>query len=259
MDGAGVVPVQFRNPCHIICRQGEVEDIEILRHALLVAGLRDGDDAALGKPPQGYLGRALAVLRTDGGKFVILDDAIHTLATQRPPGHHLRPGFREDGLDPGLLDERVALQLVHHRLHVHIMGEVEEAARLEVAYPDRPDLPGSVGLLHGPPGAEHIAVSLVDEHEVDVLCLQFAETLVDAPARLLLSGIADPYLRHQEQILAGNPALSPGFAHAIFVRIGLGGIDKTVPYAQCVTDASFTFPWTHQKDAIAEGRHLDAV
>ena len=51
-----------------------------------------------------------------------------------------------------------ALQLVHHRLHLHIMGEVEEAASLEVAHADGAHLAVTVGSLHRPPRTEHVAV-----------------------------------------------------------------------------------------------------
>ncbi len=74
---------------HVIIGKGEVENVEVLLHTLLVGGFRDGDDAALGKPAESHLRGGLAVLGTDATQQVTLDDAIHALATKRPPSHHL--------------------------------------------------------------------------------------------------------------------------------------------------------------------------
>ena len=91
------------------------------------------------------------------------------------------------GLDACLLDQRVALQLVHHRLYIHIVGEVEEAGLLEVAHADGTRLAVVIGFLHRPPRAEHVAVGLMDEQQVDVVCLQLTQAFVDAFGCLFLS------------------------------------------------------------------------
>ena len=132
------------------------------------------------------------------------------------------------------MDHHVALELVHHRLDVHIVREVEETASLEIAHADGADLAVPVGLLHRPPGAEHVAVGLVDQKQVDVVGLQLPEALVDGGGSLFLAVVADPDLRHKEYLLAGNAGLCDGIAHAFLVEVGLGRIDETVTDRQRV-------------------------
>ena len=50
VDGACVVLVQLGNLCHVLVSQREVEEVVVLRHALLVARLGNGYDATLGEP-----------------------------------------------------------------------------------------------------------------------------------------------------------------------------------------------------------------
>ena len=65
----------------------------------------------------------------------------------------------------------------------------EEAACLEVAHADGANLSGTIGLLHSPPRAKHVAIGLMDKQQVDVLRLQLAQALVDALGSLFLASI----------------------------------------------------------------------
>ena len=47
IHGACVVLVHRGNLCHIIIGQREVQDVEVLRHAILVGALGDGNDSTL--------------------------------------------------------------------------------------------------------------------------------------------------------------------------------------------------------------------
>lgn len=200
VDGAGVVLVEFGDLGHLAVGEAEVEDIQILRHTLLVGALGDGHDAALRQPAQGDLRGILAVLATDGGQLRAFDDAVHALSAQWTPGHHPRAELGVQRFDGGLLDEGIALQLVDHGLHIHIVGEVEEATRLEVAHADGAHLAVAVGTLHGAPGAEDVAVGLMDEQQVDVVGLQLAQALVNAAGGTLFAGVADPHLGDEEEM-----------------------------------------------------------
>ena len=49
---------------HLLIGQREVEDVDILRHALLMARLGYSHDATLSKPTEGYLSSSLVVFGT---------------------------------------------------------------------------------------------------------------------------------------------------------------------------------------------------
>ena len=163
VDGTCVVLIQLGNLRHIFVCQSEVKDVEVLCHTFLVARLGDGYDAALSEPSEGYLGSTLTILRTDGCEFIALYDALYTLSTKWSPCHHLRFKLGMYRFDARLLDESVALQLVHHRLYIYIMSEIEETTRLEVGYAYGTYLTGTIGFLHCPPRTEHVSVCLMDQ------------------------------------------------------------------------------------------------
>ena len=158
IDGARVVLVHLSDLCYVGITQREVEDIKILRHTLLMTRLGNSYDATLCEPTKGNLSSTLIVLGSDGRQLFALHDAFNTLSAERSPSHHLCSELRMNRLDARLLDKRVALQLVHHRLYFHIVGEIEETACLEVAHTDGTNLAITVGFLHRPPCAEHVAV-----------------------------------------------------------------------------------------------------
>ena len=268
VDVAGVHLVHGGYLLHFGVGQREVEDVKVLHHALLVAALGDGDDAALGEPAEGHLRGGLAVLLADAAGQLALDDAVHALSAQRAPSHHCAAGVLEQGLDGALLDEGVALQLVRssssrgtpdHRLDLHVVVEVEVAGLLEVAHADGAELAVAVGLLHGAPGAEHVAVSLVDEQQVDVVGLQFAQALVDAAGGALLAAVADPHLGGEEDVLAPDAALCDGLADAFFVEIGLYRVDEAVAHLQRVADATLRLLRRHLERTIAQQWRFHSV
>ena len=96
-----------------------------------------GYDATLHEPSQCHLCGGLAVAFANRGEQLTVYHAFGTLSAERPPCHHFCVVFGEQRLDALLLYERIALQLVHHRLDVGIVGEVVEAPRLEVAHADK--------------------------------------------------------------------------------------------------------------------------
>ncbi len=88
---------------------------------------------------------------TDAGQKFAFHDAVNTLSAKRAPCHHLRIGLSQNRFDARLLNHHVALQLVHHWLQLHIVGEVEESGCLEIAYTNGANLTGTIGFLHSPP------------------------------------------------------------------------------------------------------------
>ena len=161
--------------------------------------------------------------------------------------------------DVCLLDERVALQLVHHRFHIYIVGKVEETACLEVAHADGAHLASTIGLLHSPPRAEYVAVGLMDEQQVDILRLQLAQALVDALGSLFFTGIRYPYLRHEEQVFALDATLAPGIANALLILVGLRRVNQSIAHTQRITHTTLTLVRTYEKHAVAQCRHLDTI
>ena len=56
-----VLQVESGDASHLVCRQFEVEDVEVLLHTLLVSALRDDDDTTLNQESQCCLGESLAM------------------------------------------------------------------------------------------------------------------------------------------------------------------------------------------------------
>ena len=71
----------------------------------------------------------------------------------------------------------------------------------------------------------------MDKQQVNVIGLQFAERLVDAGLRPLVSGIGNPYLGDDEQVIAGYAAFANGIAHTFLVEIGLRRVDHPIAHA----------------------------
>ena len=60
--------VEIGNRLHVVSIKFEVEEVQILLHALLVDGLRDDDHVALQQPAQGYLCSSLAICLANLGE-----------------------------------------------------------------------------------------------------------------------------------------------------------------------------------------------
>ena len=60
--------VHLGNLSHFVVTQREVEDVDILRHTFLMARLRNGYDAALCEPTEGYLSSRLVMLCSDSSQ-----------------------------------------------------------------------------------------------------------------------------------------------------------------------------------------------
>ena len=86
----------------------------------------------------------------------------------------------------------------------------------------------------------------MDEQQVDVVGLQFAQALVDASCGLLLTGIRYPHLCHKEDVVALHIALRDGNAHALLVIVGLCRIDEPIAHLECICHTLFRLLWWHQ-------------
>ena len=120
---------------HVILAQLEIEDVEILLHALHMYGLRYDDHTALDEPAQSYLSRRFAIFLSDTHKDRVGEEIVAALG-KRPPRHdvaaillHILPGA-------DLLVEHVGLHLIHHRRNLHVACEVNQMVRVEIADTD---------------------------------------------------------------------------------------------------------------------------
>ena len=195
-----------------------------------MARLRNSHDATLGEPTEGDLSGSLIILGTDSSQQIVLHDAVCSLSTEWIPSHHLGAKLAKNRLNSSLLRKRVALQLVHHRLQVYVVCEVEETACLEVAHTDSTNLACTIGLLHSPPRTEYVAIGLMDEQQVDILRLQLAQALINALGSLFLTSIGYPDLCYKEQIFALDATFAPSIANALLILVGLCRINQAIAY-----------------------------
>ena len=65
--------VQVADGQHIAVGEGEVEDIQVFGHALLLARFGDNDDTTLHQIAQGDLWTSLAIFLTDADKCLVLE------------------------------------------------------------------------------------------------------------------------------------------------------------------------------------------
>ena len=86
-----------------------------------------------------------------------------------------------------LLVEYVGFYLVYHWRNLHVGRKIHQMVREEVAHADGTKLACLVSLFQVSIGSVAVAERLVQEHQVDVVGLQFAQTLIDALHSLSLT------------------------------------------------------------------------
>lgn len=96
---------------HLIVGELEVEDVEVLRHALGMHGLRDRHHPALHEPAQDDLSDRLAVLLANRGQHRIGEQIVPALR-ERSPGLDLDAALAHELVIGHSLMERVGLDLV---------------------------------------------------------------------------------------------------------------------------------------------------
>lgn len=125
--------LQRRDGFYIVIRKLEVEDGQVLQHALLPHRLRKGDDAALNQPTKYDLSHGLAVTLGNRHQSVVLEQVIPSLGEGGP---RLRldaePTHKLDAF--GLLVKRIYLDLIDGRLDLVKGYDVHQSVGLEVAH-----------------------------------------------------------------------------------------------------------------------------
>ena len=144
--------VQPADGGHVLIGQGEVKDLEVLAHPILVGGLGYGHHVRLEQEAQGCLGCGLAVLLADLVQDGVVEEVIAALG-EGAPALVLHAVFFHDLVGLGLLLEHMGLHLVDGRGHFYELAQVDEPIRVEVGHANGPDLARLVSLLHGAVGA----------------------------------------------------------------------------------------------------------
>ena len=83
--------------------------------------------------------------------------------------------------------------------------------------------------------------------------------MLDAPRRFLFAGIGDPYLRDDKDVFTWNTGLANGIAYALFITIGLCGVDEAITYLKRVTCTPFCLLRRNLKESVAQERHLNTI
>ena len=162
--------------------------------------------------------------------------------------------------DGGLLVERMGFDLIDRRRDLVVQNQVLKAVGVEVRHTDGADAALAVKLLHGAPRTVDVAVRLVDQIEVQIVQPQLRHRLLERLSGRLITRVADPQFRGDEQLFAGNAAATDGTSHGLLVTIGRGGVDRTVTDLQGVADRPFAnLRVRNLINAEAEDRHFDAV
>lgn len=129
------VRVESGDFLHIIGREVEIEDVEVLLHSFHMRGLRDYYDSTLDEPAERHLGDAFAVLPSNLRKNFVSKEIVASLG-KRSPCHHARTELFHNLLSLNLLVEHMRLHLVDGRDYLHVAGKVDEMVRIEVGHAD---------------------------------------------------------------------------------------------------------------------------
>ena len=158
VDSAVIGLIHLCNALDIDWREAEIEDVQVLCHALPMRALGDGDDATLSEPSQGYLCGSLAILVTDFSQHRMGKQIVAPLA-ERSPCHLHRTKLCQPWQDFVLLREHIGLQLIDHRLDIGLQGEVHKSASLKIGDTDGTHLALFESLLHSAIGAIIVTIA----------------------------------------------------------------------------------------------------
>ena len=158
-----------------------------------------------------------------------------------------------------LLVEHVGFHLIDHRRYFAELRQVDEAVRIEVRHADGAELARLVRFLHRPPRAVVVVERLVNEQQVDVVGLQFAQRFVNACLCPLVSGIGNPHLRHDEQFFAGYAAITDSVAYVLLVAVSLCRVNHPVAHADGIPHAPLALRRRYLINSITQNRHFHAV
>ena len=121
------------NDRHFFKREFEVEDFEVLFHALDVARLRKGKHAELDEPPQAHLRVRFSITRADLCDHFVCKGLA---ASKRAPRFNYQVALKAVLERFCLNAPRIELDLIDHRFDLGMLQERFDVMRFEVRKPD---------------------------------------------------------------------------------------------------------------------------
>ena len=226
-DDLALAHVQCGNLRLVVIVQLEVEDVQVLGHALGLRGFGQHHDAALDEPAGDDLRHGFAVFLADGGEHGVLEDAELAFGKRSPGFGH--DAFREQPLHLlGLLVEGVDLDLVHRGHDLVEQAHVQHTVGGEVAQADGADPAACLIFLQRAPCAVDIIERLVQQHQVDVAAVQPCQRAIKRGLGGFVTVVLDPDLAGDEKLLTRNAAVPDALSDLGLVHVRLGGVDVAV-------------------------------
>lgn len=146
---------------HVLVRQREIEEVDVVRDVRGRLRTRDDDVPLLDVPTQQHLGGGLAVLLGDALDDGFGHDRIVAASAQRVPRLQCDVVLREEHLELRLREVGVALDLDKRGLDLGLAEETSEFLNGEVRNADCTDLTRLVGLLEVTVAGANVASVLV--------------------------------------------------------------------------------------------------
>src|SRR2546427_4236712 len=133
----------------------------------------------------------------------------------------------------------------------------------EVAYSDRPDTAVGEKRLERAVGVDReiklAGQRLMKDEQVELLDVELARALVASVEGLVVTVIADPHLRLDEDVRAVDARAANRRTDLALIEVSSGGIDEAVTGRQGALDGGLRLFIGDLEDTKAEAWHYDAI
>ena len=123
VDDLAVADVHAGDALHLLSGQFKIKDIQIFCHPFLMDCLGNGRDIPLEVPAENDLGCCFAMLLRNSGQCFMVENITLPLG-ERPPGLGDHTVVLHDPQGGVLLEERVDLDLIDHRLGLLVHAQI---------------------------------------------------------------------------------------------------------------------------------------
>ena len=173
------------------------------------------------------------------------------------------PCSRVQALQRRLLEVRVDFDLVDRRHDRGLGQQTLQVLGHEVADPDRAHLAVGEQRLQRAVRVEGEVESarqrLVEDQQVELIDAELAGALVERVQGLLVAVVADPDLRLDEHVVAGDAGAADPLADLALVAVRRGRVDEAIGLCESGLDGARGLVRRALEHAQAEGGHLDPV
>ena len=97
--------------------------------------------------------------------------------------------FFHDLMGRALLQERMGPHLIDRGCDLNELTQVHQPVRIKIGDADGPELSLPICLFHGAVSAVIVIEGLVDQHQIDVIALQFPQGLLDGGFCLFIAAV----------------------------------------------------------------------